>query len=181
MCKFKKCEKCGSKKDITRHHVLPKMYGVYFRNKRFHPRYMVKDWENFIFKTVALCRKCHNKYEAFANELKYELHVHFNTCYFAESRYYVEDPELRKLASWANSYFNVGKQGKKTILRQIAEKLCMVVEQITEALLNKLKKIKYRFVNPIFERFENVFPNKIDKVNFVHMWRNHYYNWLYNC
>lgn len=67
--KQNKCVVCGSDKELTRHHVIPKCYRKYFPEEmKSHSSYDV----------LPLCCKCHSKYEKHASALKSKISQEYN-------------------------------------------------------------------------------------------------------
>ena len=58
------CAVCKSEENLTRHHILPRMYSEWLRHTRH---------ERFIYKKVVLCELHHVEYEKQALNLKIKL------------------------------------------------------------------------------------------------------------
>jgi len=63
------CVVCGSKKELSRHHIVPWIYRYWC-----FPRDQERNWS---YDVLALCVFCHARYEKFATNLKKEIHLEF--------------------------------------------------------------------------------------------------------
>lgn len=167
------CEKCGSTSNLTRHHIVPKMFSVHLRmkgNETFN--------RTLLFKTACLCRKCHNEYELkYADILKYDLCVHLQLAMPGAGDTFITDRLLAKMKTYANEYFRKGTNPtlKEKIMRFFQKVLD--VPKVTKKLIKKFRNIQCCYFNPKYKRYEDVLPT-VDRMGFIRMWRNDFYNWL---
>lgn len=119
------CVCCGSKDDLTKHHVVPQQYFPYlpieFKEFNHHD-------------LLCMCRKCHNEYEDKANTLKDKIYSDFVPMYY---RRLVRDIHLIKNLKYKRDYKNNDPVKIKNKIDKILEKYDGLISEDYEFDINK--------------------------------------------
>lgn len=170
----KKCKKCGRTENLTEHHLLPQCFGKHLKGT-------VWDTERKI--TSTLCALCHGRYELIANTLKWDLVEHMGLTFFNATQRFIADSYYTTIKQKALAFFrkNTSSELKNKIRVWFSELLNLNLSKITKKLLKKFTKIKENYLNPDYVSFGAYIIKRadIDVGNFINMWKNDYYNWLY--
>lgn len=159
------CVCCGSDKDLTKHHCVPRAF------RKFFPKHYKSHNSHDI---VLLCAECHLKYEAIANELKYEL--------LGRKWHHVsseEDVALRKASGYANAIIRHGEEMPLTRRNELEQLIKNYLKKDTLTLddLNLLLEQDSERRNKVSE--ESQYGKKVveeiaDISEFIKMWRRHF-------
>ncbi len=163
--KENQCVVCGSKKELTRHHIVPKCYRKFFpENLKTHTSYDI----------VVLCGPCHELYEESAELLKYKLSEEFNAPVIGTGGR--TNHSLHKMVRFALLLL---KKGDLIPLKRIEEITSRLKEffqkdEITEQDLVEISKADYLNREGYKYHGELVIKQVEDLEEFVKRWRNHF-------
>lgn len=163
------CVVCGSKDNLSRHHIVP--YGY----RKFFP---LEQKDHNAHDVLLLCIPCHHKYEEFAREFKKSIADEYNAPY--KGKHLREMHRLRKVYSYAKNLLN--HDGNiPNIKKQRMYKYIVGVtgyKDITTELLSKLvSEGESQNINAAagFKTHEQmVVENLVDLQSFIYNWRSHF-------
>lgn len=144
------CVVCGTKHELTKHHVVPYQYRKYLSRK-----YKSKN----SFDVLCLCYKCHREYEKFANELKDLLLIIYNLKN--------QNNELRKInktLTVLDNYSDFVDEDKKLKMINFVE------DYFNDSLDNILDDYPYEIENEGLLVIREV----SNQEGFIIMWRKHF-------
>jgi len=161
--KVNRCVVCGRENKLNRHHVVPYCF------RRFMPE-MIKD--HSYHDVLLLCLNCHEKYEAYASELKVELATKHNLKMHPTVHY---DEDMGKAIKSAFAIIRHGEQmpqdRKDFLLSQVATYLNK--NEVTEEDLASVCGLD-AWEKEEEAEFGRQVLNFWDIQEFVEMWRNHF-------
>ncbi len=164
--KENKCVVCLSEKNLTRHHIVPLCFVRHFPNE--FRRYPTSNRNSNI---VALCLKCHKKYEEYADKIKEQMFNEIDNLITRDIKSeidYLKD-FLNFIGPVDNKYEYALRMSKVEILDKIKQ------------LENKRKSILNKFNESIENKFKIVIENKkLDNekaiFEFSKIWYTHFIN-----
>ena len=119
------CVCCGSKDNLTKHHVVPQQYFPYlpieFKEFNHHD-------------LLCMCRSCHNEYEAKALSLKDKIYQDFVPMYY---RRLMRDVNLIKCLKYKRDYKNNDPVKIKNKIDKILEKYDGLIDENHEFDINQ--------------------------------------------
>lgn len=154
------CVNCGSKLNLTRHHIVPYCYR----------RYLPENIKSHNFHDVLpMCIECHNKYERKADQLKSDLSMSYN----APIHGFVEkNHEMIRYIKLAKTILN-----KNLPIKKKKELSQIIKSELDIKRLTKKKLLKISLINFISVRKthgEIVMSQIQDTQGFIEMWRSHF-------
>ena len=155
------CVNCGTKEDLTRHHIVPFCYRKYFpleiKSHKFHD-------------VLPMCVDCHNKYERKADKLKEEL----SNIYNAPINGRIVDTKFpTKYVKMSITLMSIDSIPKNRIV-ELRNKIKshFNIKRLTAARIKKISEIK---INPKVITHGKIVINEVSNLQeFVEMWRNHF-------
>jgi hypothetical protein len=150
------CVCCGTDKNLTKHHVLPRCYLKFFPEER--KIFNVHD-------IVLLCASCHDQYEIIAHSLKEEIYQQ----YFNGD---IRPRHISEITKLARVYIRQINNPDKRIPEKIIKKLCAKLRVSDIGLGDIVHIIKYQ--DKYESIFQNIVKNISDLQSFTVMWRKHF-------
>lgn len=157
------CVCCGTKEQLTKHHVVPYCY------RRFFPEQLKN---HTAYDVLPLCYECHEKYEGFAQQFKKELAKEYA---ILKENTTVVDPELKKICLYATALL------KQTTIPAVRREMMMNVirsfyrRDVTTEDLEKASQIRYNTHRTDYKpEGQSVVENLNNVEEFVKRWRQHF-------
>ena len=160
------CVVCGSKEDITRHHVVPRCFRKHFPIERK---------EHAIHDVLILCIKCHNEYEDHAFKLKQrisdETGIPIGGCgYRVNKEYYGVRTAAHALYG---SYDKIPEPRRTELLNRLRD--FFGKQEITKEDMIYAGKIDLVVADPDFKPFGQVVVEQLESIDeFILQWRRHF-------
>jgi hypothetical protein len=166
------CVICGINSNLTKHHVVPKQFRVYFPEhlKRFKAH-----------DVLVACIDCHKKYERHSDEFKLELAKRYNTHVAGSSFYHgTIDKELMQAKRFISFYLRHREQclkyGMDRPFRFVAEKylnksVLEATDEELEAVMEAVHLIRSENYIPFAKAIVDQLP---DLPAFCVEWRQHF-------
>ena len=148
-----RCVVCGTKKELTKHHIVPHQFRKYLP-----PKY--KDRNSYDI--VIICNNHHNEYELEADKLKYELYNEYN----------LRD-EYKLRIKIIKAYSALIKHRDKMPEERITFLTNFLVEHLDDTIENILN---YDF--EVFVDYKSIGEQLVEQIEdieeFIVMWREHF-------
>lgn len=164
------CVVCGSKHDLSKHHVVPKCYRKHF----------VDEYKSYASHDVLLlCIDCHNAYESIAEKYKKDmiklyldddLISYYKHC---DAKMY----EIISSAKTLSKFNNIPDEKKQLILNKITTHLPIVVldnGEIDKVAITTLSKIKMSNDDNFSKRIVESLDTEQKIFDFYVLWRKHF-------
>lgn len=162
------CRCCDddTKKNLTIHHVVPRIIGKFIDHNEF-----------LKCKTVILCKKCHSEYESIVNTWKYEYRKHFRFNLGAKPT--MVCPILKKIKSSANLLLmNVDTASGPKIHKAIDNiKSYLSKDHYTANDLMVINEIDINIPDPAFKHIGEHITSNNTTEEIKEFWYNHYNTW----
>jgi hypothetical protein len=114
-----KCVVCGCDNDLTKHHVVPHTYRKHFKENYKNSNH---------YDVLPVCRKCHSKYEKFADEKKKDIEKQFQAPRVDINSY--RNPEY----SYAYTLLKHGTKMPNTKKQEMLSYICKKINKKPEEL-----------------------------------------------
>lgn len=158
------CVNCGTKEELTKHHVIPRVYIKYFP---------LEIKSNNSHDVVLLCADCHSDYELEATKLKKELAIKYDAPLNVQKK----DSALTKAYSCLVHLLNYQHRQEWKQTNLILNMMFTVNKYLPDAKFNDddlhLLRNRVAEINRI-SHGKKVLDQITDYQEFVEMWRNHF-------
>ena len=161
------CVVCGSKKRLTKHHILPVMFRKYMQDSIKNHKYL---------DILPVCHKCHKTYEIVANELKNEIAAaHGLTVDDSHAHVYLKDNNrVKNLASALIQYGDKIPQDRKDYIYQVFKDFSGK-EEITPKDVEEFSKLTIYQDKENYKEVGQIIIEQTDDLQaFAEKWRKHF-------
>jgi len=157
-----KCVVCGCESFLTKHHVVPYCYRRYLPIEiKSHNHHDV----------LSVCVECHEKYERYADELKFEFSTIYNAPLNGELENTKDIIKYSKISSTLlRDDINIPKSRIKDLRDDI--KAFLGIKRLTKSRLKKMTQIKSVVIK---KTHGQIVIEKVESIQiFIEIWRKHF-------
>jgi len=157
------CVCCGTKKLLTKHHVVPYCY------RRFFPEHLKN---HTAYDVLPLCYDCHEKYEVFAHQFKQKLAGEYAV---TKENSTVIDPELKKVCLYATALLRQKKIPVDRYNMMMGVIQSYYRREVTTKDLEEASQIRYNTNREDYKPEGKSVVENLDNIEvFVKRWRQHF-------